>query len=356
MIKKSTINSLDETLYKSEEINFEKNKKKLPFKFFAISSQKLCLGDFNSEIVFILINKSTQEEIFYQITCINKLLKDKIIIINEKSYVEISLKIQRSYQLIDYLEEGLEMKMIMAIDFTKSNGNPNIAGSLHEFNTNQENPYEKSMRICGDLISPYSTHNTFPCFGFGAIIPNKPKVSFCFNLDLNSNDNNPEIETMDKVLEIYNETLRKIRFKDPTYFCPIINKVIEMAKKNKEDNIMIYKILIIMTDGKIKDRIETVNAICEAAKYPISIIIVGVGGCNFDDMYKLEEKAEFLINKERMQINRKIIDFIPFIKYESNIPLLKEKIFEDIPSKIIEFFAIEDISPSDFSNIYNKKI
>lgn len=361
MIKRCNLNDA-KTLFKSQYEIFPKKFNYIKFKNFSTNSLKLCLGDFNSEIDIFLIEANTHEEILNEKTSVNKLLKDKIIKISENSWVEIDLEIQKSHEFLDYLKQGLQLRMIMAIDFTKSNGDPNQKGTLHEYNENELNPYEKSLTVCGDIIKLYATHNTIPCFGYGAILPNRTEVSHCFplNLDSNSNSNsakeNYEIEGMDNVLEAYNKTIRKIEFKHPTYFSPIINKVIQIAKKDLQKNEMVYNILVMLTDGKIEDRKDVVNAICEAAELPIIIIIVGVGKEHFDDMIKLERNAMFLQDSKGKQVCRDILDFIEFDKYSDDVLQLKDKIFEEVPDQICEYFTIKEINPEQFGEKYRKEI
>ena len=44
---------------------------------------------------------------------------------------------------------------------------------------------------------------------------------------------------------------------------------------------MNYNILMILTDGIIRDMQETINALVEASFLPISVIIIGIGNANF---------------------------------------------------------------------------
>ena len=49
-----------------------------------------------------------------------------------------------------------------------------------------------------------------------------------------------------------------------------------------------YYILLILTDGIIHDMRQTIDAIIDSYKLPLSIIIIGVGGANFKDMEILD--------------------------------------------------------------------
>jgi len=47
---------------------------------------------------------------------------------------------------------------------------------------------------------------------------------------------------------------------------------------------MIYKILVIFTDGEIMDMNETKKALVEASRLNMSVIIIGVGDADFSNM------------------------------------------------------------------------
>ena len=49
-----------------------------------------------------------------------------------------------------------------------------------------------------------------------------------------------------------------------------------------------YFILLMLTDGIVSDMEATKQAIIAASHLPMSIIIVGVGSTNFDDMNELD--------------------------------------------------------------------
>ena len=46
--------------------------------------------------------------------------------------------------------------------------------------------------------------------------------------------------------------------------------------------------LLLLTDGVLSDMSSTIDAIVRASNYPLSIIIVGVGGADFTDMNTLD--------------------------------------------------------------------
>ena len=58
---------------------------------------------------------------------------------------------------------------VVAIDFTGSNGDPRIPGTLHHFSpAGQMNDYEKAITGVGNILAKYDSNQLFPVLGFGA--------------------------------------------------------------------------------------------------------------------------------------------------------------------------------------------
>ena len=49
-----------------------------------------------------------------------------------------------------------------------------------------------------------------------------------------------------------------------------------------------YFVLLLLTDGVLSDMTETKKALIKASRYPMSVIIVGVGGADFSAMDELD--------------------------------------------------------------------
>jgi hypothetical protein len=56
--------------------------------------------------------------------------------------------------------------------------------------------------------------------------------------------------------------------------------------------------MVILTDGDIHDMKETIDILVELSKYPVSIIIIGVGNEDFDKMNFLDSDNKVLRNSK----------------------------------------------------------
>ena len=68
-----------------------------------------------------------------------------------------------------------------------------------------------------------------------------------------------------------------------------------------------YHILLILTDGVIHDMQKTKDLIVECSKYPLSIIIVGIGNSDFTDMIELDGDNQILRNSKSEPAQRDIV-------------------------------------------------
>jgi len=340
-------------LYYSEEIDIY-NKNEYQFKtysnFFNLfdpknnrlnTEKRFCLEFFK-----ISDTNNSQEILLKEITLPYSLGENKINInLNNDISVEMKVSCDNAYSLAQYLRYGLEINMSISIDFTASNGNIKKKGSLHQRNSNSDNPYEKAIKVCGEIIAQYDNDKIYPVFGYGALLPNQNIVSHCFNLNLKED---PNIETIEKVLETYYKVLPKLIFKSPTYFAPTIKKTIDIIRsKMKNSNQYTYDILLILTDGKLDDMKETISLIVEGSELPLSIVIIGIGKANFDIMKNLDSDNSYLIDYKGRKAARDIVQFVPFSKYENNLNDLAEAIYEEIPKQIVNYFMLRKIKPED---------
>jgi hypothetical protein len=91
----------------------------------------------------------------------------------------------------------------------------------------------------------------------------------------------------------------------PTHFSSILRAVLEYMKTTI--TFPLYHILMIITDGVIHDMSATIDLIVECSKYPLSIIIVGVGEEDFANMIELDGDRKILRNSSGEAAMRDIV-------------------------------------------------
>ncbi len=96
----------------------------------------------------------------------------------------------------------------------------------------------------------------------------------------------------------------------PTYFGPLLDVMLIYMKRML--HLQMYHIMLILTDGVIHDMRRTKDLIVECSDYPLSIIIVGVGDADFEDMRELDGDEVILRDSKGNLTKRDIVQFVEF--------------------------------------------
>uniref|UniRef100_A0A8D0AIN9 Copine-2 n=1 Tax=Sander lucioperca TaxID=283035 RepID=A0A8D0AIN9_SANLU len=235
----------------------------------------------------------------------------------------------------------------VGIDFTASNGNPREPSSLHYINPLGSNEYLAAILAVGQIIQDYDTDKMFPALGFGAQLPPDWKVSHEFAI--NFNPTNPFCSGVEGIAQAYSACLPHIRFYGPTNFSPIISHVARFAAQAlQQENAAQYFTLLIITDGVISDMDETRDAIVQASKLPMSIIIIGVGNADFAAMEFLDGDASVLRSNTGEEAVRDIVQFVPFRDFR-NAPkeTLAKSVLAELPQQVTQYFKQRNLPPTN---------
>ena len=263
---------------------------------------------------------------------VNKNSNSRINIINNS-------KISRQFNFIDYLKSGVTIKLTIGIDFTASNKAPDDPYSLHYLG-DEMNDYELAIKACGSIVAYYDYDQSFPVYGFGAILKGEQKPNMCFNINFR---NDPKIYTIDNVINEYRNCFENIILAGPTEFCPLIQRVNETIKE--ENNPLKYHILMILTDGIIVDQQKTIDALVEGSFLPLSVIIIGIGNDHFQEMIQLDGDEIPLISSNGIKRMRDLVQFVPFNKYRNDPNELAAQVLEEVPRQIMEYYTMNNIFP-----------
>ncbi|KAL9993979.1 putative transcription factor C2H2 family [Helianthus debilis subsp. tardiflorus] len=204
-----------------------------------------------------------------------------------------------SYNSLEQVTEalaraGLESSnLILGIDFTKSNewtGSRSFhRKSLHHIGDGL-NPYEMAISIIGKTLAAFDEDNLIPCYGFGDASTHDQDVFSFYPEERCCNG-------FEEVLSRYRELLPHLKLAGPTSFAPVIEKAMTIVEESGGQ----YHVLVIIADGQVTRSVDTgrgqlspqeqktVDAIVEASKLPLSIVLVGVGDGPWDTMKEFDD-------------------------------------------------------------------
>ncbi|KAI3761907.1 hypothetical protein L1987_52330 [Smallanthus sonchifolius] len=189
---------------------------------------------------------------------------------------------------------GLESSnLIVGIDFTKSNewtGSRSFnRRSLHHIGDGL-NPYEQAITIIGKTLASFDEDNLIPCFGFGDASTHDQEVFSFFPEERFCNG-------FEEVLSRYREIVPHLKLAGPTSFAPVIEQAMTIVEQSGGQ----YHVLLIIADGQVTRSVDTepgqfspqeqrtIDAIVQASKLPLSIVLVGVGDGPWDMMREFDD-------------------------------------------------------------------
>ncbi|XP_062612152.1 copine-8-like [Saccostrea cucullata] len=308
---------------------------------FTIMSRALCNGDYDRSIKFecydwdkdgYLIHPKKQAK--------KKKYKDS------GEVLLLSYKSEQIFSFLDYIQSGTEMNFTVAIDFTASNGNPSSPSSLHYLNPyGTPNQYAAAIQAVGNIIQDYDSDKLFPALGFGARMSDG---SVHHEFALNFNPSNPFCQGVEGVLQAYYNSLKNVQLYGPTNFSPVINHVARFAQAIQDGSQ--YFVLLIITDGVITDMQQTQQAIVNASRLPMSIIIVGVGDADFTAMNILDGD-DVRLSYNGVYAERDIVQFVPFNDFlnRGNMTLsqaaLAKEVLAEIPDQFLSYMKKHNVKP-----------
>jgi len=199
------------------------------------------------------------------------------------------------------------------------------------------NSYERAIWSVGSILEPYDSTKTFPVWGFGGRPSTGQAVSHCFSLT------NGEVVGVQGILGAYRSCLEAVELSGPTLFEHIIRTASDVARRSPPgDN---YTVLLILTDGAIHDMPMTKSLIVDASVLPMSIIIVGIGNADFENMVELDCDSGMLADERGRKAARDIVQFVPFRKFEGDGPRLAREVLAEVPKQLVQFMKHHGVVP-----------
>lgn len=328
--------------------------RKMKWKPFKVPYQVLCNVDPDRPLrVTFFDHRSTKAAVpigFFDTTFSNlsERVQQPLVVKDEKNKdvgkfrVKMITLVQK-FSFYDYIHGGIQLNLITAIDFTASNGDPSKPTSLHYFSPTGDslNQYEKCIRAVGEILCPYDSDQLFPVVGFGAKVAGR--IEHCFPLTFNPQA--PCVHGLDGILGAYQNALHQVMLSGPTLFSHVIRYASQLAVAGFKDS-RTYTILLILTDGIINDMQDTIDAIVDAGRLPLSIIIVGVGQADFKAMDVLDADDEPLVSRAGYRMARDLVQFVPFNKFAGqHYSVLASQVLDEIPRQLCEWAEMNGVRP-----------
>ncbi|XP_021742379.1 protein BONZAI 3-like isoform X2 [Chenopodium quinoa] len=234
----------------------------------------------------------------------------------------------------DYLSKGFELRLMVAIDFTVSNGDPKSPKSKHYIDPSGNlNTYQQVIKLVGDGLEPYDSSQQIPAWGFGG----KMDGEGCFNLYSNKDNNKAGVEG---IMAAYKSAVQSVVLGGPAKLSKVINKACDDISETLTLMSYKYNILLILTDGDLFDIQPTIKSLVKASALPLSILIVGVGDVDFKEMKTnlIRDNGHPLESCEGRVATRDMVTFMSI----NEVPgaSIVETLFEHIPEQFMKYWQL----------------
>lgn len=215
---------------------------------------------------------------------------------------------------------GVDVGLRVAIDFTENNGELHHDHSQFRSSILQ-NEYEKALFATENILAQFHSKTMYPIWGFGALHKGTERRIF-------------ELEGRERGVLGFLNAYRDFwntpytQGTDPS-FVEIIREASQRAfleeKERNERSVPLshYSILLILTAGHVRDSDDAANALRDAAKAPLSVLIVGMGDDegNFAELETLDDELPFL----------KLCDY-------ENVGAFTETCVEKVNRELVDYF------------------
>jgi hypothetical protein len=237
---------------------------------------------------------------------------------------------------VDYISGGCELNVMVAIDFTASNGDPRKPGTLHHLGS-AKNDYEKAISAIVGILAKYDSDRMFPVVGFGAKYDGV--LCNCFQCGAQE-----EVHGVAGVLDAYARVFDSgLIMCEQTVFTEVIEAAAARAtctlKEADANGSQAYTILLILTDGAVSDVQATAASLIQASDAPLSVVIVGVGDADADFT-----SMQFLADRGKSG-TRDIAQFVQFNKDIHDSVALTSETLKEIPNQLVGYFQSKSIAP-----------
>ncbi len=92
---------------------------------------------------------------------------------------------------------------------------------------------------------------------------------------------------------------------------------------------------------------QTIDKIVRASDLPLSIIIVGVGNANFDNMSRLDGDNG-LYGSNGVMARRDIVQFVPFREVKMDGDLLARELLAELPGQVVQYMSLIGKPPGQY--------
>jgi len=320
---------------------------------FTVTLDSLCNGDYECplRVVCMDYNKLTaHQEIGSFETCLRELVGNpwaKFTLVNEKKSAESRAKHIPYYgsgsitffqtdvfensdrYFLNYIRGGMDIRLKIAMDCSQH------GALLHKVDANGTNAYLECIQAVTEVAAPYDTDGKISMYGFGCNTDN----------GLHFFNNGQDVDGQQSIVDTYMAESNKLQMAVDCKLTPLLQHIKSSVSQPFSQRAQHYTILLILISGKIVDWKETVAELVSMGSLPISVVLVGVGNVDMEQMKALDADRHVLEYKGR-RAQRDLVQFVPFNRYKDTPARLAEECLGEVTKQVVTFAALNQIVPN----------
>ena len=296
---------------------------------------------------------------------------------------------QKVFSFNDYLRGGLDIQLIVGIDFTKNNVpendkeapyhlvpkptpgkeeqtepvSPGTPGSPDDPRRDSVvslapepqhqvlgNHYEQAIRAVCERFADYSISGKINAYGFGGsptgfknLADDKTDI---FNIN---GKKSPVVRNLDGLLNAYKNSLDKIElFEEQINFLPVLEKGISKTVKKLKTEKNFYVVVLLLASGSCSNQKEFVEKLVKTTELPMSVILVGIGkGVNYS-FYKSLDVVNGQVVHPALKGRRANFHFVDYHSYVGRYSsIMAAEVLKKIPIQAGNYFRLKKIEPGE---------
>ena len=228
----------------------------------------------------------------------------------------------RDRTFVDYIDEGVKLKIGTAIDFSQ------MTKPYHIEEYGQSSVIEQVLKSVCPVVEGYAYEKQIGFYGYNA--RNKLNV---FNID----EKREQLAGSYGLVAAYRDAVKHIDYGNPPLLANIMEHFIKKAKNGV--GAAEYHLAIIISAGSNKDKTICVDRIVEASTLPLSFIFVGVGDGDMSVMKYLDGDDTQIKDHTGKAAESDCAQFIRWDKISGSESATTAQVLEELPRQIVDYFT-----------------